>query len=351
MDMREELNAAIEHVESGSDDPIEQSPVEETRAEEVSEGEGAEKVPGFDPPAEEETTEEAPSQDTLAQDEGVTGVDQATEKTDIKAPLDWSPQQREEWSKVPVSIQEQITKREQEMADHMANTGAARQTHDRMSRLAQNFAPILAAEGVSDPVQAAEGLFNTVSQLRMGSTQQKAQAVAGLISHYGIDIATLDDALVGTQTESPNADMERLLDQRMAPVNQLMQQLQQVEQQQTQQTRAKATQTIQEFSKDAEFLNDLRVPVADIIDAASRDGRNIDLKQAYDIACQLDPNVSQVLAQRKAQEALTGRTSDLQGKQLAASSLNGRRGGNPSTGGSTSLRDQLNSAWDDLSNG
>jgi hypothetical protein len=91
--------------------------------------------------------------------------------------------------------------------------------------------------------------------------------------------------------------------------------------------------------------------MADIIDTAHRSGQEIDIQRAYDIACQLDPNVSQVLSQRKAQEALTGRTTSLQSKQLAASSLNGRRGGNPSTGGSNSLRDQLNSAWDDFSNG
>ncbi|MCP4450103.1 MAG: hypothetical protein GY809_01470, partial [Planctomycetes bacterium] len=177
------------------------------------------------------------------------------------------------------------------------------------------------------------GLFNTVAQLRMGSQAQKAEAVAGLIQHYGIDISTLDNVLVGNQTEAPNAEMERMLDQRMAPVNQLMQQLQQVEQQKNQQTQNEAAQTIKNFAPSAEFLDDVRGDMADLIDLAAKRGQSMTIEQAYEKACQLNPQVSEVLEQRKAQEALTGRTASLQGKALASSSLNGRRGGAPSTGG------------------
>lgn len=349
-DMRDEINAAFDSAESEADEPIEASAPEET----IEPSSEEEPVPGVDTETEtepvKETTLETPEIGGMAAtgaEDSPTGED----NTAIKAPAGWTPQQREEWSKVPPQIQKHINDRETEIAAQMANTSSARQTHDRMEKLGQSFAPILAAEGVSDPVQAAQNLFSTVAQLRMGTPQQKAETVAGLISHYGIDIGTLDNALVGNQTEQPNAEMERMLDQRMAPVNQLMQQLQQVEQRNHQATRQQADNTVREFAKTAEFLDDLRGPTADIIDAAAERGQQMGLEQAYKIACQVDPQVSQIIKQREAQEALTGRTASLQGKSLAASSLNGRRGGSPSPGGPMSLRDQLNSAWDEANGG
>ena len=351
--MRDEIDAAIEHVESNADEPIEVAGVEEATEEETPAqvpgvGEETEAPEAQAPEVESPEAGGVESADTAEQGPPAAGDDKGIS---TPAPAGWSPQQREEWSKIPPNIQKHINDRETEIAQHMEHTSTARKTHDRMAQLGQSFAPVLAAEGVSDPLQAVEGLFNTVAQLRMGTAEQKAQTVAGLIDHYGIDITTLDNALVGSQTPAPNAEMERLLDQRMAPVNQLMQQLQQAEQSQQQATVQQAQQTVDQFAPNAEFLNDVRHDMADLIDLAAKRGQKMEIKEAYDKACALNPQVSQVIDQRKQQEALTGRTAALQGKQLAASSLNGRRGGTPSSGGPMSMREQLNSAWDEANGG
>lgn len=267
--------------------------------------------------------------------------------TGLKAPAGWNPQQREQWSKIPQDIQEHITARETEMATNMANTSDSRTTHDRMAQLGQSYAPIMAAEGVTDPVMAAEGLFQTVSQLRMGNAQQKAQTIAQLINHYGVDITELDNNLSGQQSESPvNSEVERLLEQKMAPFNQMMGLLEQANGQKAEQTKANAQKEVESFaSNGAEFLGDVRNDMADMIDFAHARGQEMTLQDAYNKAVAMNPQISKVLEQRK----IMGNNNTVQKKKAASSSLNGKRSGltAPPAGGG-SMRDDIMSAFESL---
>jgi len=268
--------------------------------------------------------------------------------TGLKAPAGWTPQQREQWSKVPPDLQAHITARETEMATNIAGTSESRGTHDRMQKLGQSYAPIMAAEGVSDPVQAAEGLFQTASQLRMGNAQQKAQTIANLINHYGVDVGTLDNALVGKNEPAPQTEMEQMLDQKMQPFNQMMQMLEQAKTTSAEQVKTQAAQAVQEFSHNAEFLGDVRNDMADLIDMAHARGVEMPLQEAYNKAVALNPEITKVLEQRK----LMGGNTAIKAKQAAASSLNGRRSGvtaKPAGGGN--LRDDLLSAFDSFGRG
>jgi replication initiation and membrane attachment protein DnaB len=215
-----------------------------------------------------------------------------------------------------------------------------------VDKLGSAYASVLASEGVSDPVQAAEGLFKTVAQLRMGSPQQKAQQIAQLIEHYGVDIQQLDSQLVNTPEAQQNTELERMVSERMQPYEQVMQQFNQQQESQHQQARTNADSQVAEFGKTAEFLNDVREPMAAMIDAAAGRGENLDLKRAYAMACAIDPQISKVLEGRKQQEAITGQKQSLQSKQAAASTLNGRRGAVSSGQGAMSLREHLAASWD-----
>ena len=288
--------------------------------------------------------EPAPVDDTP---EAVTAED-ATPEPALKAPVDWSATEREQWSKIPKDVQERIHEREKVMADSMANTAQARDTHGRMAQLGNSYASILSAEGVSDPIQAAEGLFKTVAQLRLGSPQQKAQQISQLIEHYGVDIQALDQVLVGTQPASQNAELEQMVQQRMQPYEQMMQQQAQQQEFQKQQAASQANEQVKQFSQKAEFLNDVRNDMANLIDQSAQRGEQMDIQKAYDMACALNPSVSQVIEQRKQTAAITGQQQSLQTKRAAASSLNGRIGNVASGTGNLSLREQLTASMDAL---
>ena len=288
--------------------------------------------------------------DTSGSTETKSETEEKPEPTNHKAPIDWSPKEREEWSKIPKNFQEKILTREKEIASTMQETATARRTHEHLVGLAKSYAPVLAAENARNPMEAIEGLFQTVSKLRMGSQQDKAQAMAGLIQHYGIDINNLDDALVGaapSQDAQQNSQMEQMLNQRMAPVNDLMQQMQQQQTNQKMQEKQATDNAVAQFSQQSEFINDVRHDMADLIDLAAKTGRELTLQQAYDRACSLHPEISKVLEERKQNEAILGNNNSMSAKRNAASSISGRRGG--MTGGSSnlSMRDQIASAWTD----
>jgi len=291
----------------------------------------------------------------IAASEGTEGIAAPDEsETSVKAPIDWTPKQREDWSKIPRHLQEKVISREKEMATTMQETAVARQTHQQMSQLAQTYGSVLGAEGYKNPMDAVAGTFQAISQLRMGSEASKAQAMAGLIQHYGIDINALDSALVGSapdQSSQQNQQLEQMLEQRMAPVNQYMQQQAQQQQQQAQQQKQQADNAVIGFSENAEFINDVRGDMADLMDMAAKHGTSLTLQQAYDKACAIHPEISQVVQQRQQQQQLMGNNKALAGKRAAASSISGRKGGLPAANANMSMRDQISASWDNLAQG
>jgi hypothetical protein len=237
------------------------------------------------------------------------------------------------------------------MAQAMQGTAQARRVAGEFTGVANRYGSVMAAEGVNNPVQMFDSVMQTVSELRMGTGQQKANRMAELIQNYGIDIQALDDALTGQisgepQAQGGNPDLEAMLNERMAPVNDMMQQLAGMQQQKQQASQDAAVQEVNTFAQSAEFLNDVRHDVADLIDMATRQGREMSLEEAYNKACSMNPQISQVLDQRAQQEKLMGNQQGIAGKRNAGSSLRpGNAGGNiksPQT-----LHDSISAAWDE----
>ena len=283
---------------------------------------------------------------TAQQEQDATKDIASDDKKSIKAPVDWGPQEREQWSKIPPNLQRKIVAREKEMADSMANTAEARQTHDYIAQLGQSYAPVLAAEGAQSPLHAIKSLFDTVASLRMGTPSDKAKTMGQLIQHYGIDINALDSVLAGQEPQQgQHSEIEQLLDQRLAPVNEMMKSLSTMQQQKQQQNQQQVQSEIQQFAQENEFLDDVRNDMADLIDMAAKQGRNLTLQEAYDRACSLNPQISAVLAERARQNELMGNQQSLASKQSAASSIAGRQSGVPDRE-SLSMRDQIADAWE-----
>ena len=264
-----------------------------------------------------------------------------------KAPVGWDAKAREGWSKIPPELQQTILDREKTIASTMQETQAARQTHSSIEKLASSYAPIMAAEGVSDPIKAIQGLFETVSQLRVGSPAQKATKMAQLINHYGVDIAALDSALVGEEpAASPDSQLNHIIDEKMAPVNQLLNELQSRQQQGQQKNAEEAERAVQEFQ--GEFLSDVRLDMADLIDMASSRGQKMTLQDAYDKAVVLNPEIQGILSKRASDAAILGGQQNIDGKRNAASIVSGTRIGEGAGGGAMSLRETLVDAFENV---
>lgn len=310
----------------------------------------------------EETTDgddeagDKPSGDTAEGDDGEArdGEQVADTASAHKAPAGWNAESKEHWGKIPEGVQAQIAAREDEVARTIHGTLDARRTHEYLSKLSDSYAPVLAAEGVSSPVEAIEGLFKTVSVLRLGSPQQKATQLANIIGTYGIDVGMLDSALSGQGftndgTGGKNADIEHLINTKMQPMNDLMASLNQIQGNAANTRQENANNEVMAFAggEGGEFLNDVRNDMADLLDIASNQGREMTLKEAYDKCCSMNPGIQKVLADRAANTALIDGKRKVVGKLNAGSSIRGNGAPGPGKAGDVSLRDQISSIWDE----
>lgn len=295
----------------------------------------------------EDTSAEQGAQDAAGADDVAADSDgKKSSKDSIKAPVGWSPKARQYWSKLPREVQELVAAREQEVTDVIANTKAARQTHDAFTQLANSYAPVLAAEGV-DPMQATQSLFQTVAQLRMGTPAQKAEVIAELIGNYDVDIGTLDAVLTDQPVGDPEEErLNAMFEQRFGPMLQAMQGMQGMQQHAAEQRDAAARDEVVAFSEKAEFLDDVRLQMADLIDMAHARGQQMTLEQAYDVACRAHPEISAIMQEREKAERIKGAAQSVEEKRKAASSLSGRKTGAGGKDGNLSLRDSLSDAWD-----
>ena len=338
--MRDDLNAAFDSLDEemvetpqeiiSSDEPEEITSEVEGDSGESVEGEAAEPAPTP------ETAEATPD------GEPVEGEKPDTRST--KAPVGWSPKEREDWSKIPPHLQKKVVARENELNTMLATTGEARKTHDEFTRLTDSYGAVV--DGVFDgsPIEVVESLLDTVGRLRMGTQVEKAQTVASLINMFGVDVSALDSMLVGEVPQAnPHDEVRAIVAEQMQPFNNLMQQGEQQEHERQMQMQQDAKDGIQSFidSGKAEFLADVRNDMADFIDMAQKRGINMSLQEAYDRACQLNPEVRSVIEQRSKLSGITQGQSDIARKKQAALSISGRKSGGGAPPTNLTLRDSI----------
>ncbi len=350
--MRDDFESAIDAIENDEDGAItvetaldneDKTPDEITpKAEKKTAAEEAEAAAS----GEESRTEESGStdldggkRDAEADKDTGTGVE--------KAPESWSPAAREGWKDLSEPVRTQIHKREKEIGMALEDGKTHRMAGERITSLTDKYAPIIAAEGGTDPIQAIEAMMQVVATLRMGSPEAKAQKIAQFIHTYSVPVSVLDDILSGQQKKAEDP-MTKMIDERMAPVNQLLQRINQADQNRTADTNNAAVTDVQKFQADKanEFYEDVRMDMADFVDAAKRNDREMTLKQAYDKACAMHPEVSKILAKRAADAALIGNKDEIAAKKIAGSSIMGKQGGATAKGDDASMRDTISELYD-----
>ncbi len=348
-DIREAFEDAFDQVE-GAEEAVAEIPQEVITDDEPQavEDEPQDETPEGEPEPESQGEPEAQDE---PEPEAAESKDEpkAELKDSIKAPEDWSPKNRSAWSKIPPEMQLVVAEREQEFKAFKQEAQEAMQVKGFVDDLQGKYAQVLAAEGVSAP-QAIQGLFETVAQLRIGSPAQKAQTLKNIIHEYGIDPQSLNVATGGEMTpeQQQQSEIDRLVQERMAPMQQMFDQMQNAQQQQQHQSVQTAQSEVQQFAESAEFINDVRNDMADLFDMAAAKGITLTLEDAYNKACAMNPEISDILQQRQMEKLQQQAAEELQGKKQAASTLAGKQHGIPSVDNSAfSLRDTLLNAWEE----
>lgn len=225
-----------------------------------------------------------------------------------KAPGTWTPVAREKWATVDPEIKKEIWKREREASRAFTISEDARRLQAEFERTLQPYMGFIAAEK-STPLQAVNNMMQTAAALRVGTPQQKVSIVAGIIQNFGIDLNALDSVLAGQKPEfNPMQQIEALVNQRVAPIQQQLQEYQQLSRRQvdtqvTSELDSFINATDEKGKPKHEFYADVSEIMADLMEIDHRRGGNMDLTQAYDRAILMSEPVRRVIEGRKQTEA------------------------------------------------
>jgi hypothetical protein len=260
-----------------------------------------------------------------------------------KPPVSWKPAIREHWAKLPNDVKAEVMRREGEIQRGLQQASGHRKIADEYLRTVQPFQGLMQSMGAT-PSEAISTVMSTMAQLATGTVSQKAEVIAQAVQDYGVDIVALDTILSGQQLpEDPNAPLLQQFDEKLQPMYDFMNQMQGVQQTEDANIGQKAASDLMEFAADEknEFFEDVRTVMADYLEVAANNQRLMTLKEAYDRACQDDPEIRKVIAQRAAALKAEPSGDELANKRRAAASVTG----SPNVGGKSnenlSLHDQI----------
>lgn len=247
-----------------------------------------------------------------------------------RAPASWRPDVREHWKQLPETVRAEIHRREVEVQRTLQESAEARKNYDAVMRTVAPYEAFIRAEN-SNPIQAIDNLMATAAKLRTGTAPELASMVAGIVNQFGVGrfgngfIQALDAALAGqTPAVDPQqAAIEQVLNQRLAPVQQMLTQFQQAQEAQQQRVAQEAQSEVERFIDRAEFGNDVREDMADLMETAARRGQNLTLEEAYKKACLLNDRVRTVLQGRLQAQGAQQTTQAAQRARSAAVSVSG----------------------------
>lgn len=247
-----------------------------------------------------------------------------------RAPASWRPEIREHWGQLPETVRSEIARREGEVQRTLQESAEARKNYDAVMKTIAPYEAFIRAEN-SNPIQAIDNLMSTAARLRTGTAPELATMVAGIVNQFGIGrfgngfIEMLDTALAGQtpKLDPQQAAIDQVLNQRLAPIQQMFSQFQQAQQAQQQRVVEQAQSEVGQFLEKAEFGNDVREDMADLLEAAQRRGQNMTLLDAYKKACLMNDQVRSVISQRMQAKGAQQQTQAAQKARSAAVSVSG----------------------------
>jgi len=265
----------------------------------------------------------------------------------VQSPQSWSPLVRDEhWAKLPPAVQQEVLRREQEVIQAFRSVAPARQLGEQFHAAIQPYMPAIQAEGV-EPITAVTNLMQFATRMRMGTMGEKAATLAQIVNTYGVDINALDSALAGVAPQAqadPRQAVNQAVQQALLPIYQAAQQRQQMV---AQQADGAARTELEAFAANPKnrFFNDLRNDMADMVDMAANQGRDLSLQEAYDRAGMLHPEISKIMIAERQGANAQQLTAAAQKAKASAVSVRGTAPvGNPGGPEPSSIRESIEAA-------
>lgn len=257
-----------------------------------------------------------------------------------KPPQSWKPHAREKWASLPPEVQEEAVRIDKEVHRVLQESAASRKFYESFEKVLTPYKDIIQGE----PLAVVGNLFATAKQLQRGSPQDKATLVARIVQDFGVPLEALDAALSG-QPAQPGAQQAQAqanpAQYRDPRVDDLLSRLEQGKTARAQRQQQEVQREIEAFRAEAEFFDDVRELAADLMEVSARRGVELSMRDAYNQAVRIHPEVSKVLAGRESAAAANAQQASTQRARVAASSVKTEPTGGVSPVRSGSVLDDL----------
>ncbi len=232
-----------------------------------------------------------------------------------KPPQSWKTQVKGTWSTLPREVREEVTRREQNITRALSETAQARQLATQFNEVVRPYEARIRSMNMP-PLAAVGELLKADHLLSTAPAPTKAQFMASLIQQYGVDIGMLDSVLAGQPTADPVTErVENLVQARLAPLQQFVQQQAMLAAQQQQAEAASMGQYLQAMAADSQkypHFMAVKDTMADLLELGANRGQAMTVEQAYTRAVAMEglsTQSTQQLAHDAAQRALLASSS------------------------------------------
>ena len=279
-----------------------------------------------------------------------------------RAPASWKPAAKAAWNTIPEPVRAEIYRRE---SDFLNGNKGIKEHADFGQAMRQTIDPyrmLIESEG-GTPEKAVGELLKTAALFRVGSPQQKLQAILGLDRQYNAGLQSYFQQAV--QQEVARANGQAYQQPQQAPnfqdprVDQILASLQAQERARAQQEEAQSNAATERFmsAKDASgaplypfidnVLDDMSLRVSHIRKANPSVSHEEVLKQAYEAAVWANPETRQVLiGQQQAQQQASAETLRKSEAAKRAASMNlPKRGSVPAGAAKGSMEDTIRETY------
>lgn len=215
----------------------------------------------------------------------------AAQFVDRGPPSTWRPGAKAEWTGLPAGTKAEIYKREQDVFNGLAQYQSKAQVADGLMQTIQPYAPIIAALGTDIPTALTE-VLRTAAVFHVGTPAQKAATLRQLAQTHGIDIGQATGNTGADQFQDPVVDR---LNSRIAQLEGNLAQRDRMAQNSEHQA---AASQIVAFRDDPanKYFADVAMQMGQLMNA----GLASTMQDAYQKACELNPQVKAALATERA---------------------------------------------------
>jgi hypothetical protein len=194
-----------------------------------------------------ETPAPAPSTQTEVPETAVPLASEAKAPVD-NAPKSWKAPVAQKWATLDPEVKAEVQRREKEITKAFGENNQIREFHRAFQEVIRPYEAHMMAYG--KPLEAIANLLQVEHALSSFPPVQRAQLMAKLIKDYGVDIRELDSALAGEgPTDPTRSAIEQLLEQKLSPIQNFIQQQQEFDRMREMRTRSEAALEVERMVK------------------------------------------------------------------------------------------------------